>query len=169
MQDSSLKIDPQSISVEKMVRNYKPKTDRGRVDGNLMKRAVEEVTKGKSVREVSRAMNVDRITLSRYVKKFQEGQAETTKDYTPKYNTRQVFTEAEEEGLADYILTCSLMFHGLSLATVRQLAFQYAMKKQKTCPESWQHNHMAGKDWMSRFMKRHPKISLRSPEASGAL
>ena len=73
-----------------MVRNYKPKTDRGKADGNLMKRAVEEVTEGKSIREVSRTLDIDRTTLSRYVKKFQAGQVEKTTDYTPKYNTRQV-------------------------------------------------------------------------------
>ena len=73
-----------------MVRNYKPKTERRKVDGALMKRAVEEVTDGKSVREVSRLLNVDRITLSRYVKKSHEGKVQDTKDFVPKYNTRQV-------------------------------------------------------------------------------
>ena len=73
-----------------MVRKYLAKTDRGRADGNLMERAVDEVVKGKSIREVSRLLHVNRITLSRYVKKFQAGQAEKTKDYAPNYNTRQV-------------------------------------------------------------------------------
>lgn len=58
------------------------------------------------------------------------------------------------------------MFHGLGLTAVRRLAFEYAMKKDKTCPDSWKHNCMAGKDWMAGFMKRHCKISLRLPEST---
>ena len=55
-----------------MVRNNKPKTDRGKADGCLMKRAVEEVENGRSVRQVARDIHIDRITLSRYVKKYRE-------------------------------------------------------------------------------------------------
>ncbi|XP_076035777.1 uncharacterized protein LOC143021873 isoform X2 [Oratosquilla oratoria] len=149
-----------------MVRKYQSKTDRARADGNLMERAVDEVVKGKSIREVSRLLDVNRITLSRYVKKFQAGQAKKTKDYAPKYNTRQVFTEEEEDGLAEYIVTCSQLLHGLGLTAVRRLAFDYAMKKDKTCPDSWKHNCMAGKDWMAGFMKRHCKITLHLPEST---
>lgn len=55
-----------------------------------MKRAVQEVITGKSIREVSCALKINRTTLSRYYKKFTKGQAEEAKDYIPKYNTRQV-------------------------------------------------------------------------------
>ncbi|GBN59777.1 hypothetical protein AVEN_211121-1 [Araneus ventricosus] len=48
-----------------MVRNYKPKTDRRKVDGSLMERAVEEVMKGRSVRQTSKDLAIDRRTLSR--------------------------------------------------------------------------------------------------------
>ncbi|GBM98065.1 hypothetical protein AVEN_121492-1 [Araneus ventricosus] len=50
-----------------MVRNYKPKSICGKVDGSLMKRAVEEVMKGRSVRQTSKHLAIDRITLSRVV------------------------------------------------------------------------------------------------------
>ena len=33
-------------------------------------------------------------------------------------------------------------------------------------PPSWTENEMAGEDWAERFMKRHPMISLRTPEAT---
>ncbi|GBN22123.1 hypothetical protein AVEN_206133-1, partial [Araneus ventricosus] len=48
-----------------MVRNYKPKTDRRKVDGSLMERAVEEVMNGRSVRQTSKDLAIDRRTLSR--------------------------------------------------------------------------------------------------------
>ena len=58
------------------------------------------------------------------------------------------------------------MFHGLGYTAVRRLSFEYAQRRGKKYPESWEKNAMAGKEWMLCFMKRHQKISLRSPEAT---
>ncbi|GBM27581.1 hypothetical protein AVEN_97094-1 [Araneus ventricosus] len=56
-----------------MVRNYKPKSICGKVDGSLMKRAVEEVMKGRSVRQTSQHLAIDRRTLSRRNRRNQVG------------------------------------------------------------------------------------------------
>ena len=77
-----------------------------------------------------------------------------------------MLTKEEETGLEEYILTCSQMFHGLGYKAVRRLSFEYAQRKGKTYPISWEENAMAGKEWMLGFMKRHQRISLRSPEAT---
>ncbi|GBL90531.1 hypothetical protein AVEN_179450-1 [Araneus ventricosus] len=90
-----------------MVRSYKPKSVRGKVDGSLMKRAVEEVMKGCSVRQTSKHLAIDRITLSRYVKKYQSGKAKDDNDFSPRFKTRMVFSEQKEDGLEEYILKCS--------------------------------------------------------------
>ena len=71
---------------------YKPKTDRGQADVGLMKRAVEEVENGRSVRQVARDLHIDRITLSRYVKKYQAGQAASNDEFVPCFSHRQVGT-----------------------------------------------------------------------------
>ncbi|GBM94751.1 hypothetical protein AVEN_66045-1 [Araneus ventricosus] len=86
-----------------MIRNYKPKTDRdrGKVDGSLMKRAVEEVMKGRSVRQTSKDLAIDRITLSRYVKKYQSGKAKDDNNLSPRFNTIMVFLKQEEDGLEE--------------------------------------------------------------------
>ena len=75
---------------QKKVQNYKPKTSRAKADSGLMKRAVDEVEKGHSIRQVARDLNIDRITLSRYVKKFRAGLAATNDDFKPCFNHRQV-------------------------------------------------------------------------------
>ena len=80
--------------------------------------------------------------------------------------TFQVFSKEEEPGLEEYVLTCSQMFHGLGYTAVRRLSFEYAQRRGKKYPESWEKNAMAGKEWMLCFMKRYQKISLRSPEAT---
>lgn len=55
-----------------------------------MKRAVEEVKNGRSVREVARALQINRTTLSRYVKKSLALQNGSSDDFLPHFNTRQV-------------------------------------------------------------------------------
>lgn len=58
----------------------------------------------------------------------------------------QIFTKEEEDGLVEYVLTCSLMFHGLGYEDVRRLGCQFAKKKGKIIPENWGHSGVAGKD-----------------------
>lgn len=72
-----------------MVRNYDPKTDRGKADGEIMQRAVEAVRKGSSVRKAAADYNVNRTTLARYLKKS-ENKPATSVTFKPAYNSRQV-------------------------------------------------------------------------------
>ncbi|GBN71066.1 hypothetical protein AVEN_90521-1 [Araneus ventricosus] len=88
-------------SKKKMVRNYKPKSVCGKVDGSLMKRAVEEVMKGHSVRQTSKHLAIDHITLSWYVKKYQSGKAKDDNDFSPHFNTRMVFSKQQEDVLEE--------------------------------------------------------------------
>jgi hypothetical protein len=56
-------------------------------------------------------------------------------------------------------------FYGLSLTDVRQLAFQLAERNNIDVPFS-KVTQLAGKDWMSGFLRIHKTISLRTPEAT---
>lgn len=33
-------------------------------------------------------------------------------------------------------------------------------------PKSWELNKLAGADWFTSFLKRHPSLSIRTPEAT---
>ena len=68
--------------------------------------------------------------------------------------------------LAEYTKKAASLFYGLSTNSTRKLAYQYAMGLNKTVPDPWVRNGMAGADWMTEFLKRNPTISLRSPEAT---
>lgn len=80
-----------------------------------------------------------------------------------KYKNRQIFTDDQEQMLADYFVKSSDIFFGLSLRQARQLAFDYAIQLKLTnIPKSW--HSSAGRDWIDGFMRRHPNLSLRKPE-----
>jgi len=56
---------------------------------------------------------------------------------------------------------------GLTTKEIRLLAYQLAEKNQISHPFV-KENDQAGLDWMYSFMKRHPDLSIRKPEATSA-
>ena len=77
----------------------------------------------------------------------------------------RVFNKSEEEELVRHLIDMQRRFHGLSPMEVRKIAYELAEQLQL------KHNFnkdkkMAGKDWLSSFMARHPDISIRKPEAT---
>jgi len=74
---------------------------------------------------------------------------------------KQTFSAEMEVELANHILEMSKRFHGLTSKHVRALAFELA-ERNKLCHPFV--GRMAGEDWLSNFLRRHPHLSLRSPE-----
>ena len=77
----------------KMVRNYKPRTDRATYDGALVARALEELDRGKFLKDVSNDLHIPKTTLIRF-RKASENSNNKTKDLDFQlrdlYKTRQV-------------------------------------------------------------------------------
>ena len=146
-----------------MVRHYKPKAQKGRHDGTLMQRAVEDVRNGKSLRSVARDLKLNRTTLGRYVKRMEGIALEAITSEHSQH--RQIFTSAEEILLRNYLLQCCKICYRLKYKQTRILAYVYATTLNKNLPPNWERDGMAGKDWMICFMRRHQKnISLRESE-----
>lgn len=78
----------------------------------------------------------------------------------------QIFSAEEENVIEDYMLYASDIYFGLSAIEGRQLAYQFAVRLNKKFPTNWKHDEMAGPDWFEGFMRRHPKLSMRKPEAT---
>jgi len=49
---------------------------------------------------------------------------------------------------------------------VRYLAYECAKKFNKNFPKEWSEPKSAGVDWLYGFLKRHPSLSIRTPEAT---
>ena len=74
--------------------------------------------------------------------------------------------EEKEQELVKYTQRASDIYFGLTAKEVRKLAFQAAKFFECEVPSSWEANKQAGKDWFTCFLKRHPALSLRTPEAT---
>lgn len=64
----------------------------------------------------------------------------------------------------EYVLRCCRHYFGLSIAELRQLAYEFARKIGIEYPNGWNENKLAGRSWYYAFMKRHSNLSLRAPE-----
>lgn len=76
----------------------------------------------------------------------------------------QVFSIAQEEDLVKYITQCVNHYYGLSIDELRVLAYQLAKKLNLQYPSAWNKYLKAGRKWYYLFIKRHPELTLRTPE-----
>ena len=78
----------------------------------------------------------------------------------------QVFNKEDETLLADYLHRSADIYFGLSPIDVRKLAYLVATKLNLKIPTSWTEKLAAGPDWFASFLKRHPTLAIRKPEAT---
>uniref|UniRef100_A0A3P8SMV5 HTH CENPB-type domain-containing protein n=1 Tax=Amphiprion percula TaxID=161767 RepID=A0A3P8SMV5_AMPPE len=145
-----------------MPRQWKRKTDRG-VPADVFKRTSDDVTKqGKSV---AKAHGICHVTLSRYCKSLQKMRDQGSSDL-PSVGYRssnEIFSEVQEEMLADCLTQAANLYYGL---TPREFAYQLAVIHNIKHPQTWDEKQMTAPDWFTFFMRRHPSLSIRSPEAT---
>ena len=146
-----------------MVRHYTRKTDHQQWTKEAMKKAVQKVReKEMCLKEAATTYGIPKTTLFRRVKK--EGE-EVAKKGLGRY--RPVFNRQQESDLEEYLLFMENRLFGLTFTDFRQLSFQFAVRNNVEHPFNLELK-MAGIDYVYGFMKRHPNLSLRSPEATSA-
>ena len=119
-----------------------------------MTSAVASVKGGMGLRTAARQYNVPVETLRRRVIGIVD------MDCKPGPST--VLTASEEEKLSSYVVTMSDMGFGLSREDVQVMAFRLVELSGRRHPFS---NGMAGRAWMDGFLHRHPRLTLRTPQA----
>ena len=107
----------------------------------------------KGLREAARLYNIPVETLRRYA----NGSVEA--GYRPGPST--VLTDEKEDKLASYLVQMADMGFGLSRDTVMAMAFTIVEKSQRKHPFR---DGKAGRAWFDGFRRRHPKLTLRSPQ-----
>lgn len=150
-----------------MVRTYQRKTDRVTPPLDVFKRAAEAVRNEDhpiSIRQAAKDFGIHYRSLARFIKKKSDNKNITLRMGYKK--PRIVFSEEEEMELESYLKKASDVYFGLTPMEVRQLAFDYGKALNKSLPQSWNNNSLAGADWFSAFLKRHPTLSLRTPQST---
>ncbi|XP_069700846.1 uncharacterized protein [Periplaneta americana] len=116
--------------------------------------ALVAISEGVGVNEAARRYNIPSTTLKRYNKK---------KDAKIRQPGHPLDLPQEMENDLVTHLQLEKMFYGLR--SVMQLAYEIA-EKNKLATRFNKETKSAGKEWFSGFMKRHPELSLRQPEAT---
>ena len=153
----------------RMTRNFKRRSERGKTTPDIMHKAITAVLSGSgSIRSVANDYDICHVTLSRYVKKAKgiENNSSITELRVGYQRNRQVFTDTQEAEIEAYIKQAASIFFGLSPKEIRSLAYQYAQTMNISMPSTWAENELAGPDWFTSFMKRHPGLALRTPECT---
>ena len=99
-------------------------------------------------------------TTERYVKDQQKISSETVKT---KLGRKQGLPREAENDVTEHRLLMERKFFGLTMADVTCLAYQLAVRngiKNQFCKR----NEKAGRKWLKKFLRRHPQISVRTPE-----
>ena len=115
--------------------------------------AVKSVENGKGLREAARLYNVPVETLRRRVT--------GAVDIVCRPGPPTVLTEDEEQRLAVYIAEMGQMGFCLGKEDVLRLAYRIVDKSGRKHPFT---DGVAGRAWFDGFMKRHPKLTIRTPQ-----
>jgi len=143
-----------------MVRTYKRKTNRAEYGSEALVTALGALDAGESVKNVSRIYGIPPKTLRRHRDKKVKSPGEVCMGAKT-----AVFTAAQEADLVTHIQEMERSFFGMSTTDVRKLAYQLA-KHLGVSGIFSNASEIAGRDWLAGFMKRHPTLSIRSPQAT---
>ena len=77
-----------------------------------------------------------------------------------------VFTRQQELHIVDYAIHAAKMYYGLPTTELRRMVYLYAVAVGSTAiPSGWETDKTASRDWCYCFMRRHPNLALKVPEA----
>lgn len=154
-----------------MVRKYKRKTNRAtELPPDVLRRALDHYfTSEDGTKKTASMFNIARSTLRGYITKLKRMPEEdrSTVNLSVGYAChKQVFNAEQERQLAEYLKRAADIYFGLCPRDIRQLAYNSAKFFGISMPQSWINNACAGADWFTGFLKRHPDLSIRTPEAT---
>lgn len=145
-----------------MVRNYIRKTERGKWDPEKMELACKAVNENNmSLRKAGISYDVPKEALYRRVNREANKKLPYHSVLGRFFTT---FTPALEAELENYIVQMDESCYGLTIIDIQRVVYQFAIRNN--IPNSFnKESGLAGRDYVEGFLKRHPKLSLRKPEA----
>lgn len=141
-----------------MVRKYKRTTTRGSYGDDALKKAIDAVRAGMSLKRAASQFGVPRPTLRRH--RDSKVQHPGTIQLG---SLRPILNDDFEKELVAKIQMMEQAFFGLTTVDVRRLAFDMATRLRLKTNFS-KDSRMAGADWLRGFLKRNPQLSIRIPQ-----
>ncbi|GFS03814.1 hypothetical protein ElyMa_006480200 [Elysia marginata] len=118
-----------------MVRHRKGERKIGKTPPDVMKNAVKKVKEGMPIRQPAKSSGITYSTLRRCVNKSMKINPDEVR-FSHNYACRQVFTDAEEKILKEYLITACHINYGVSRKALRKLAWELDVRNGKTYPTS---------------------------------
>ena len=148
-----------------MVRNYIRKTARAAWSEEEMKNAIDAVrSKSMSLRKAVAAFGVPFETLRRRCNGELKLLPLDQQHKNIMGSKRTVLSPEEEAELEIFVIDMENSFYGLTIDDVRKLTYQYCERNGIRYPFNHE-TQMAGRDFVSCFLKRRKNLSLRKPES----
>lgn len=143
-----------------MPRTRQRKTERGKKDLSIYKKAYSEVTNdGLSIRAAAKKYDLCHVSLMRYGRKITTTEeAKVSMGYR---SCNRIFSTEQEKLMVNYIIRAAEIYYGFPPKEIRKLAYELAAKYEIKRPNKWDVNKMAGEDWFTSFMKRNQELSIR--------
>nr|CAH7767142.1 unnamed protein product [Callosobruchus chinensis] len=113
--------------------------------------------------KASKFFNVPKGTVERY-SKSDKSPEELVK---LSIGRKPVFSKELENDLVKYALAMEQRFYGLRSGDMKRMAFQLAFRNKIPHPFNGV-TKSAGKKWLRLFLKRHPQLSMRTPQGMSA-
>ena len=141
-----------------MPRTYVRKTARASYTEETLKEALQKVAHGSSLKSVEKEYGISSRTLRRH----RDGNVKNPGSIKLGYFTPDLSNEQEKE-LVLHIQIMEKRLFGLTTKDLQRLAFEFA-EQLKAKHRFNMETKMAGVDWLSGFLVRHPMLSIRKPE-----
>ena len=152
-----------------MVRTYKRKRAQTTNPETLQHALNHFINSSDGYRKTAHLFKIPASTLHGYINKYKclpASEKSTSHMLFGYQKPRQVFTDDQEATFVSYLKHASSIYFGLSPREVRTLAYESEKRFNLSFPPSWSDVQMAGPDWFSAFLKRHPGLSIRTPEST---
>lgn len=141
--------------ISAMVRQYKKKSTRVKASPTKLKKGLDLIRKGYSLRIAAKETGVQYSCLFRLHKKTKDVESV---DDIPKgtlklsHCSRNVFPDEVEDSIAEYCKEIALVGYGLPTLTVREVAYDTAVMNKPLfpsmkLPKNWEDEKLAGIDW----------------------
>lgn len=128
-------------------------------DEHDMRQAIQNIqAHNMGFKLAARTFNVPKTTLRRRLAKQDSSKGDLG-------GRKAIFSKAIEEEIANHIIDMETRFFGLTSKDLRRMVFEVAEKNQIQHGFN-REKKLAGWKWVRGFLKRNPRISMRSPEST---